>query len=38
MEREYWNYVDNNAGDRIVVEYAADLPTTKFGSGFGRTG
>lgn len=38
IERDYWNYVDNQVGEKIKVEYAADLPTTKFGSGFGREG
>jgi len=28
LEKEYWSYVDNNAGERIRVEYAADLPVT----------
>jgi histone demethylase JARID1 len=38
LEKEYWNYVDNNAGDPYKVEYAADLAVTHFGSGFGREG
>lgn len=38
LEKEYWNYVDNQVGDPIKVEYAADLSTTHFGSGFGREG
>ena len=30
--------VENNVGQRTRVEYAADIPTGKFGSGFGRPG
>jgi len=30
--------VDNNVGDRVKVEYAADLAVDSFGSGFGREG
>jgi hypothetical protein len=30
--------VDNNVGDPITVQYAADLAVTVFGSGFGREG
>lgn len=38
LEKEYWNFVDNNVGDPVKVEYAADLAVTTFGSGFGREG
>ena len=38
IEKDYWNYVENNQGDPIKVLYANDLPTSKFGSGFGRKG
>ena len=38
LEKEYWNYVDNNVGEPLKVEYAADLSVTHFGSGFGREG
>lgn len=38
LEKEYWNYVDNNVGEKINVQYAADLSVTTFGSGFGREG
>lgn len=30
--------VDNQLGDRIQVEYAADVPTSIYGSGFGNEG
>jgi hypothetical protein len=30
--------VDNQIGPLIQVEYAADVPTSQFGSGFGRKG
>lgn len=38
LEKEYWSYVDNQIGDPVTVEYAADLAVTTFGSGFGRKG
>lgn len=38
LEKDYWNYVDNQVGDKIRVQYAADLAVTQFGSGFGREG
>jgi hypothetical protein len=38
LEKDYWNYVDNNVGEPITVEYAADLAVTTYGSGFGREG
>lgn len=38
IEKDYWNYVDNQVGDPVKVEYAADLAVTHFGSGFGREG
>ena len=36
LEKDYWDRVDNGKGQRTRVEYAADVPTSKFGSGFGR--
>jgi len=38
LEKEYWSYVDNQIGDPVKVQYAADLAVTAFGSGFGRKG
>jgi [histone H3]-trimethyl-L-lysine4 demethylase len=38
IEKEYWNYVENQMGEEIKVEYAADLPVKIYGSGFGREG
>jgi hypothetical protein len=38
LEREYWEQVDNCKGEQTKVEYAADVPTLKFGSGFARPG
>mmetsp|Transcript_9373 Transcript_9373/g.7160 ORF Transcript_9373/g.7160 Transcript_9373/m.7160 type:complete len:81 (-) Transcript_9373:749-991(-) len=38
LEKEYWNFVDNNVGEKIRVEYAADLSVQQYGSGFGREG
>jgi hypothetical protein len=38
LEKRYWDMVENNVGQRTRVEYAADLATSKFGSGFGRPG
>jgi histone demethylase JARID1 len=35
IEKEYWDKVDNQIGENKIVEYAADLATNKFGSGFG---
>jgi len=34
LEKEYWQYVEDNVGERIKVEYAADLSSKEFGSGF----
>lgn len=34
LEKDYWKYVDSNAGKDVIVEYAADLPADKVGSGF----
>lgn len=31
IEKEFWNCVENNNGDHIQVEYAADLPANEFG-------
>ena len=28
LEKDYWNYVDNQVGEKIRVEYAADLAVT----------
>ena len=38
LENEYWNMVDYGQGEITLVEYAADVPTGKYGSGFGRPG
>lgn len=38
IEKEYWQCVDNQIGKRRQLEYAADVPTDVFGSGFGRPG
>lgn len=38
LEKKYWDMVENNVGPRTRVEYAADVSTSKFGSGFGRPG
>ena len=35
IEPKYWNHVENQVGDEIKVEYAADLNSKKYGSGFG---
>lgn len=34
IEKEYWKIVEDNIGDRIKVQYGADLSAEKFGSGF----
>jgi hypothetical protein len=34
LEKEYWKYAEYNLGDRVTVEYAADLPSQRYGSGF----
>jgi hypothetical protein len=28
VEKDYWNFVDNQIGDNVKVEYAADLAVT----------
>jgi len=38
LEKRYWDMVENNVGPRLRVEYAADVPTGRFGSGFPRRG
>lgn len=38
IEKEYWNYVENQVQPEQRVEYAADLPILTFGSGFARDG
>lgn len=35
IEENYWNYVENQMGSPIKVEYAADLNASKYGNGFG---
>jgi hypothetical protein len=30
--------VDNQQGELVKVEYAADVPTSYYGSGFGKAG
>lgn len=34
LEKRYWDMVENQVGPRTRVEYAADVPTGRFGSGF----
>ena len=34
LEKEYWRWVEDNIGEKIKVEYAADLSAREFGSGF----
>ena len=34
LETQYWKYVEDNIGEKIEVQYAADLPAKEFGSGF----
>lgn len=34
LEEQYWKYVEDNQGERIKVQYAADLSSKEFGSGF----
>jgi hypothetical protein len=36
LEKEYWNYVENQTGSSRTVEYAADINTNENGSGFGN--
>lgn len=38
IERDYWNYVENQVDPIVRVEYAADLNVKNFGSGFGIKG
>lgn len=38
LEKDYWSKVDYGQGEVTLVEYAADVPTLKYGSGFGRPG
>ena len=35
IEADCWNHVENQVGDQIKVEYAADLNAKKYGNGFG---
>ena len=35
IEPKYWNHVENQTGEEQKVEYAADLNSKKYGSGFG---
>lgn len=37
LEHEYWSFVEEQLGDPVSVEYAADLDVIDVGSGFGRT-
>ena len=37
IEKEFWSLVENKKS-YFTVEYAADLDTKKYGSGFGRRG
>lgn len=34
LEKEYWRFVEDNVGEKVKVEYAADLSSQEFGSGF----
>lgn len=36
LEKEYWKQVEDNLGERHRIEYAADLSSNEFGSGFPR--
>ncbi|MFO0117880.1 MAG: hypothetical protein ACK521_09810 [bacterium] len=38
MEKEYWDMVELGRNPITKVEYAADIDTLKYGSGFGRAG
>lgn len=31
LEKTFWNYVENSESEKIMVEYAADLPSNEFG-------
>jgi hypothetical protein len=35
IEKQYWDYVENQIGDDYKVEYAADLNAQVYGNGFG---
>lgn len=35
IETQYWNYVENQVGDQMTIEYAADLNANQYGNGFG---
>lgn len=35
IEKDYWNYVENQVGEEYRVEYAADLSADRYGNGFG---
>jgi [histone H3]-trimethyl-L-lysine4 demethylase len=34
LEKEYWKIVEDNLGKKVVVQYAADLSSEIYGSGF----
>ena len=34
LEKEYWKIVEDNIGERVEVEYAADLSSQEYGSCF----
>jgi hypothetical protein len=36
IEPKYWDLVENQVGEEVKVEYAADLNAKKYGSGFGH--
>jgi len=38
IERDYWSGVEEGAHGDLMIEYAADLKTEEFGSGFGTQG
>lgn len=33
IEKEFWRCVDNNQGEKVQVDYAADLPANQYGIG-----
>lgn len=35
IEGKYWDHVEHQLGEEVKVEYAADLNSKKYGSGFG---
>jgi len=35
IEKQYWDYVENQVEDDFCVQYAADLDSSVFGNGLG---